>query len=133
MISVLGHMTPVAVKEEGSRRKRESSFPDRLLKLMREMFGVENVNWSREEEEKIEIIVDSNLAVLNTGTLVRNREGYYGMLWDNDLSLSLSLRLLSAVMILSIILYLQLLRDYKPHFHVRQHSLLANVIIVLFQ
>ena len=69
MISILGHMTPVAVKEEGGRRKRESSFPDRLLKLMREMFGVKNVNWSREEEEKI---VDSNLAVLNTRTLVRN-------------------------------------------------------------
>lgn len=91
MIHILGHMTPVAVKEEGSRRKRESSFPDRLLKLMREMFGVENVNWSREEEEKIEIIVDSNLAVLNTGTLVRNREGYYGMMWDNARSRSLSL------------------------------------------
>ena len=68
-------MTSVAVKEESSRRKRESSFPDRLLKLMREMFGVENVNWSREEEEKIEIIVDSNLAVLNTRTLVRHWEG----------------------------------------------------------
>ena len=43
---------------------------------MREMFGVENVNWSREEEEKIEIIVDSNfIAVLNTRTLVRHWEG----------------------------------------------------------
>jgi hypothetical protein len=71
MISILGHMISVAVKEESGRRKRDSSFPDRLLKLMREMFGVENVNWSREEEEKIEIIVDSNLAVLNTKTLVR--------------------------------------------------------------
>ena len=74
MINILGHMISVAVKEE-SRRKRESKFSDRLLKLMREMFGVENVNWSREEEEKIEIIVDSNLAVLNTKTLVRNGEG----------------------------------------------------------
>lgn len=74
MINILGHMISVAVKEESGRRKRESSFPDRLLKLMREMFGVENVNWSREEEEKIEIIVDSNLAVLNTSTLVRNGE-----------------------------------------------------------
>ena len=94
-------MTPVAVKEEGGRKKRESSLPDRLLKLMREMFGVENVNWSwEEEEEKIEIIVDSNLAVLNIRTLVRNGEGHYGMMWDNDLSLCLSLRLWSVVMIL---------------------------------
>ena len=74
MTNFLGHMISVAVKEE-SRRKRESKFSDCLLKLMREMFGVENVNWSREEEEKIEIIVDSNLAVLNTRTLVRNGEG----------------------------------------------------------
>ena len=66
-------MISVTVKEESGRRKRESSFPDRLLKLMREMFGVENVNWSR-EEEKIEIIVDSNSAVLNTSTLVRSGE-----------------------------------------------------------
>ena len=62
----------VAVKEE-SKKKRESKFSDRLLKLMREMFGVENVNWSRDEEDKIEILVDSNLAVLNTKTLVSQR------------------------------------------------------------
>ena len=94
MISILGHMTPVAVKEEGGRKKCESSFLDHLLKLMREMFGVENVNWSwEEEEEKIEILVDSNLAVLNIRTLIRNGEGYYGMMWDNGLSRSLSLSL----------------------------------------
>ena len=62
----------VAVKEE-SRKRRESKFSDRLLKLMREMFGAENVNWSRTEEDKIEVLVDSNLAVLNTKTLVRKR------------------------------------------------------------
>ena len=64
----------VSVKEE-SRKKREMKFSDRLLKLMREMFGAENVNWSRTEGDKIEILVDSNLAVLNTATLVSGTEG----------------------------------------------------------
>ena len=86
-------MIPVAVKEEG-RRKRESTFPDRLLKLMREMFGVENVNWSREEEEKIEIVVDSNLAILNTKTLVRNGKVDCT---SNVAVISLSLLLIQAV------------------------------------
>ena len=60
------------MKEE-SRKKRESKFSDRLLKLMREMFGVENVNWLRTEEDLIEVLVDSNLAILNTKTLVRQK------------------------------------------------------------
>ena len=124
MISILGHTISVAVKEESGRRKRESSFPDRLLKLMREMFGVENVNWSREEEEKIEIIVDSNLAVLNTRTLVSSGESGCRVLYSTT-SLPLPpLRLLSVVMTLSITLCLQLQRDYKLHFLARQHSLL---------
>ena len=60
------------MKEE-SRKKRESKFSDRLLKLMREMFGVENVNWSRTEEDLIEVLVDSNLAILNAKTLVSQK------------------------------------------------------------
>ena len=42
----------------------------RLLKLMREMFGPQNANWSREDQEKIEICVDSNTALLDPATLV---------------------------------------------------------------
>lgn len=43
----------------------------RLLKLMREMFGPQNVNWSKEEGSKIEIVVDAAKAVLDPLTLVR--------------------------------------------------------------
>ena len=71
-IPVMCNILSVVVKEE-SRKKRESKFSDRLLKLMREMFGVENVNWSRTEEDLIEVLVDSNLAILNTKTLVRHK------------------------------------------------------------
>ena len=42
----------------------------RLLKLMREMFGPQNVNWSHEDQEKIEICVDSNKALLDPTTMV---------------------------------------------------------------
>lgn len=47
----------------------------RLLKLMREMFGPHNVNWSKEKEDHIEISVDSNLALLDPSTLVRQPVG----------------------------------------------------------
>ena len=65
------HLYNTAAIKEESRKKREAKFSERLLKLMREMFGVENVNWSKTEEDQIEILVDSNLAVLNTKSLVR--------------------------------------------------------------
>ena len=41
----------------------------RLLKLMREMFGPQNVNWSCEDQSKIEICVDSNKALLDPATM----------------------------------------------------------------
>jgi len=58
----------ISVKEEGAKKK-DSKFPDRLLKLMREMFGPQNVNWSHEDQEKIEICVDSNKALLDPTTM----------------------------------------------------------------
>lgn len=51
-------------------KKKEPCFPERLLKLMREMFGSHNANWSGEEGNKIEITVDSNTALLDSNTLV---------------------------------------------------------------
>lgn len=53
-----------------SEKKKESKFPDRLLRLMREMFGPQNVNWSLEHDNKIEICVDSGKAVLDPKSLV---------------------------------------------------------------
>lgn len=38
---------------------------------MREMFGPQNVNWSKEDGSKIEIDVDTAKAVLDPSTLVR--------------------------------------------------------------
>ncbi|KAL5480128.1 hypothetical protein EMCRGX_G023750 [Ephydatia muelleri] len=55
--------------KEDSKKKKETKFPDRLLKLMREMFGPQNVNWSKEEGSKIEIVVDAAKAVLDPLTL----------------------------------------------------------------
>ena len=43
----------------------------RLLRLLREMFGPQNVNWSREESERIEVCVDSSVALLDPDSLVR--------------------------------------------------------------
>lgn len=51
------------IKELGKK------FPDRLLRLMREMFGVRNVNWCLDDEKKMEIYVDSVQAVLDPATL----------------------------------------------------------------
>ena len=54
-----------------SEKKKESKFPDRLLRLMREMFGPQNVNWSLEHDnKKIDICVDSGKAVLDPKSLV---------------------------------------------------------------
>ena len=53
----------------GNARKKESKFPDRLLRLMSEMFGPQNVNWSLEGDNKIEIHVDSGKAVLDPKSL----------------------------------------------------------------
>ena len=59
----------VAVKEE-EKVKRESKFSDRLLKLMREMFGANGARWSRDQEGMIEIHIDTNTALLDPNTLV---------------------------------------------------------------
>lgn len=53
-----------------SGKKKESKFPDRLFRLMREMFGAQNVNWCPEDNKKIEICVDSGQAVLDPTSLV---------------------------------------------------------------
>lgn len=52
-----------------SARKKESKFLDRLLRLMSEMFGPQNVNWSLEGDDKIEIHVNSGKAVLDPQSL----------------------------------------------------------------
>lgn len=52
-----------------SVKRKEGKFPDRLLCLMGEMFGPQNVNWCLEDSTKIEIIVDSGKAVLDPHTL----------------------------------------------------------------
>ena len=61
----------ISVKEglKDSGRKKESRFPNRLLHLMKEMFGPQNVNWSLEDTGKIEIYVDSGHALLDPKTL----------------------------------------------------------------
>ena len=40
------------------------------LKLMREMFGPQNVNWSHEDWEKIEICINSNKALLDPAIMM---------------------------------------------------------------
>ncbi len=52
-----------------SEKKRECKFPDRLLRLMREMFGPQNVNWCLQDNSKIEILSDSKKALLDPCTL----------------------------------------------------------------
>lgn len=53
-----------------SLKKRDSKFADRLLHLMSEMFGPQNVNWSLEKDQKkIEIWVNSERAILDPHTL----------------------------------------------------------------
>lgn len=52
-----------------SNKKKEGKFPDRLHRLMRDMFGVQNVKWCEEEKSHIEISVDSGSAVLDTQSL----------------------------------------------------------------
>ena len=59
--------TAPVVKET---KKNGPRFPDRLLKLMREMFGPQNANWSKEREDLIEVTVDSCTALLDPHTLV---------------------------------------------------------------
>ena len=56
-----------AGKDNG--KKKEGKFPDRLHRLMREMFGAQNVKWRYEEKSHIEISVDSGSAVLDTQSL----------------------------------------------------------------
>lgn len=51
-------------------RRKEGKFPDRLLRLMSEMFGPQNVNWSLEGDNKIEIHVNSGRAVLDPKSLL---------------------------------------------------------------
>ena len=51
-------------------KKREGKFPDRLLRLMREMFGSQNAKWCHEEPSRIEICVDSGRAVVDPHSLV---------------------------------------------------------------
>lgn len=50
-------------KESG--RRKDVKFPDRLLHLMEEMFGPQNVNWSHGEDKKIEIWVNSVQALVD--------------------------------------------------------------------
>ena len=59
--------TAPVVKET---KKNGPRFPDRLLKLMREMFGPQNANWSKEREDMIEVTMDSCTALLDPHTLV---------------------------------------------------------------
>ena len=40
------------------------------LKLMREIFGPQNVNWSHEDREKIEICINSNKALLDPAIMM---------------------------------------------------------------
>ena len=40
------------------------------LKLMREMFSPQNVNWSHEDREKIEICINSNKALLDPAIMM---------------------------------------------------------------
>ena len=56
--------------KNGSAKKRDSKFSDKLLRLMREMFGLQNVTWCLEESDKIEITVDSGRALVDPATLV---------------------------------------------------------------
>ena len=42
----------------------------RLLKLMREMFGPQNVNWWKEDQEKISVKADQHTAILDPRSLV---------------------------------------------------------------
>ncbi len=46
---------------------------------MREMFGPANANWSRDEDDMIEIVVDSCTATLDPSTLVSVVSGHKGL------------------------------------------------------
>ncbi len=60
-----------SLSEHPPDEKKKTKFPDRLLRLLREMFGPANVNWNWSfEGDKIEVTVDSNTAILDPGTLV---------------------------------------------------------------
>ncbi|XP_064384544.1 cleavage and polyadenylation specificity factor subunit 3-like [Halichondria panicea] len=61
---------PVIMNEAPNEgKKKESRLPEQLLRLMREMFGPANANWSREEDDMIVITVDSCTASLDPSTL----------------------------------------------------------------
>ncbi len=55
--------------DKSSVKKKETKFSERLLRLMRDMFGYQNVTWCLEDSGKIEIIVDSGRAILDPATL----------------------------------------------------------------
>ena len=75
----------VQVKHELSKRRKESTFQDkyrcyntecvmttelyRLMKLMSDMFGTQNVQWSA-NMDKVEISVDTSVATVDPTTLV---------------------------------------------------------------
>lgn len=53
-----------------SSKKKDGKFADRLLHLMSEMFGPQNVNWSLEKDQKkIEVWVNADRAILDPHTL----------------------------------------------------------------
>lgn len=58
----------IAVKEEG-RKKSSKDFPERVLKLLREMFGPQNAGWSNQHEGKLAVTVDGNTALLDPDNL----------------------------------------------------------------
>ena len=64
----VGVCNAISVDKANVKRK-EGKFPERLLRLMRDMFGYQNVTWCLEESGKIEIIVDSGRALLDPATL----------------------------------------------------------------